>query len=398
MKDIKIFWKEIIEEKVIKQLENCMIEWSIWVLTADAHYGYSMPVGWCIAYENHISLSWVGFDIGCGNKAVKTNILAKDIDIKNYIQEIQKVIGFWVGRPNPNPIDHPVLEKINKSEFIPQRWLLELASQQLGTIGSWNHYVDIFVDRDWYIWVWVHFWSRGFWHKTTTWFIALSQGLKFHEHATEWSMDSKPILFDMSTQIWQDYFYAMGIAWEYAYAWRDRVCDTVVSILWWVITDEVHNHHNFAWKENHFWKDYYVVRKWCTPAFDWQRGFVWSNMFDKSFIIEWVDTQDSKEWLYSTVHWAWRIMGRREAAWSWKKKWWVRTQVKEGKVDFEKTKQTAKERGVILVWAWADESPECYKELEEVLHYQWDTVKITNRLNPILVMMAGAWEFDPYKD
>lgn len=380
---IKIFWKEIIDPNAIKQLENCMIDWSIWVLTADAHYWYSMPVGWCIAYKNHISLSWVWFDIWCGNKAVKTDIKLSQIDISKVFPEVIKEISFWVGRNNPNPIEHKVLEKIFNADYKPLRWLHTLASNQLWTIGSWNHYVDIFVDEEDYLWVWVHFWSRWFWHKITMWFIALSQWLDFTDRWKEWPMDWKPILFDINTKIWQDYLYSMSLAWEYAYAGRDWVCDTVVRILWWSITEAIHNHHNFARKEKHFWEDYYVVRKGCTPAFPWQKGFIGSNMKDYSFIVEWIDSEESKAWLYSTVHWAGRIIWRREAIKS---------------LDFDNTKKIMSDQWILLYWAWADESRECYKSLEEVLAYQWNTIRILHKLRPVVVMMAWADEIDPYKD
>lgn len=395
---MKIFWKEIIDVNAIAQLENCMIDWAIGVMTADAHYGYSMPVWGCIAYPNHISLSGVGFDIGCGNKAVKTNIKVGTIDIAYVMEMVRQEIGFWLGRPNPEPVDHIVLHKIKNANFAWQRQFYDMAVQQLGTVWSGNHYVDIFEWDDWYIWIGVHFWSRWFWHKTTTWFIALSQGWTFNDHWKEWAMDSKPILFDMNTELWQSYFEAMSLAGEYAYAGRDIVCNKVLEILWGISLYEVHNHHNFARKEKHFGNDYYVVRKWCTPAFPWQLWFIGSNMFDTSVIVEWVDSEESKLGLYSTVHWAGRIMWRRVAAGSWKRKDGERVQVKEWLVNFENTKQKAKENWVYLVWAWADESPECYKNLSEVLKYQWDTIKVLHTLKPIWVAMAWHDIYDPYKD
>lgn len=395
---MKIFWKEIIDPNAIAQLENCMIDWAIGVLTADAHYGYSMPVGGCIAYPKHISLSWVGFDIGCGNKAVRTNIKLADVDIAHVMERIRREIGFWVGRPNPDPVYHPVLDKIQNAKFEWQRAFYDMACEQLGTVWSGNHYVDIFVGDDGFIWIWVHFGSRWFWHKTTTGFIALSQWLGFHEHGKEWAMDSKPILFDMWTEIWQAYFEAMSLAWEYAYAGRDLVCKKVLEILWAESTYEVHNHHNFARKENHFWQDYYVVRKGCTPAFPWQQWFIGSNMFDNSYIVEWVEGEESALWLYSTVHWAGRVMWRREAAGVRKKQDGKLVQVKEWKVNFEDTKQNALRKWVYLVGAGADESPECYKKLSQVLEYQWDTINALHVLRPIGVAMAGADIYDPYKD
>jgi tRNA-splicing ligase RtcB (3'-phosphate/5'-hydroxy nucleic acid ligase) len=142
---LHIFGQEIIDENSVNQLRNCLTsEEDLGVLTADAHYGYGHPIGGVVAYRNKISVSGVGFDIACGNKAVKTGIMARDVNIPGLMDEIFRRISFGVGRPNEEPIDHPVLEKIAKAEFAPQRKLLQLAAEQLGTVGSGNHFVDIF--------------------------------------------------------------------------------------------------------------------------------------------------------------------------------------------------------------------------------------------------------------
>ena len=65
-------------------------------------------------------------------------------------------------------------------------------------------------------------------------------------------MDAPLILFDLDSPIGQDYFEAMNLAGEYAYAGRDVVVEKVLEILGAVATFEVHNHPNFAWQEEHF--------------------------------------------------------------------------------------------------------------------------------------------------
>lgn len=45
-----------------------------------------------------------------------------------------------------------------------------------------------------------------------------------------------------------------------------------------------------------------------------------------------------------------------------------------------------------------DESPHCYKRLDEVLAAQGGTIRILHTLTPVGVAMAGADEFDPYND
>lgn len=404
---VTVFGQEIIDDKTVRQLKNCLTEESLGVLTADAHYGYGQPVGGCVAYKNYISPSGVGFDIACGNYAVKTDIKAVDIDIAKIMDEITRTIGFGVGRPNPAPIDHAVLDKIASANFKPQRTLLHLAKEQLGTIGSGNHFIDIFEDEQGFVWVGVHFGSRGFGHKTASGFMSMAQGLGFTDRVNEGSMEKKPILFDIKSEIGQSYIEAMHLAGEYAYAGRETVVNQVVfDILKGNKTFEVHNHHNFAWLEEHFGENYWVVRKGCTPAMPGQLGFIGANMRDTSVIIEGVDSELSRKGLYSTVHGAGRIMSRTEAA---GKKQWVKDaktgrkmpmRISKGLIDFDEVKKEMLARKVELRGAGADEAPGAYKSLEEVLGYQGDTIKILHHLKPIGVAMAGESEndLDPYKD
>lgn len=404
MNNLKIFGAEIIDEKCIAQIKNCFSENDLAVLTADAHYGYGHPIGGAIAYKDKISLSGVGFDIACGNKAISTNILADDIDVPKVMDEIFKRISFGVGRPNNEPMDHEVFDKISSAEFEPQRKLLQLSRAQLGTIGSGNHFVDLFRGDDGYLWIGVHFGSRGFGHKTAMGFMAMAQGLEFTDKAKEGAMDKPPILFDTNSDIGQAYLSAMHLAGEYAYAGRDTAVKKVLEILDNPeVIFEIHNHHNFAWKENHFGEDYWVVRKGCTPAFPRQLGFIGANMMDNSVIVRGVDTPLAKESLYSTVHGAGRVMSRTEASGKTK---WIKdengkkrpTVVGKGKVDFEQVKSDMRKYEIELRGAGADEAPECYKKLTDVLGYMGDTIEIEHTLEPIGVAMAGNETYDPYKD
>lgn len=303
-----------VDEQALRQLERCAEAADRAVLCADHHVGYSQPIGGAVAYPEHISPSGVGYDIACGNKAVLTDLLARDVDVPRVMDEVVRQIGFGVGRPNPEPVDHPVLERIEQAEFIPQRRLIQLAAAQLGTIGSGNHFVDLFEDEQGRLWVGVHFGSRGFGHRTATGFLALSKGLDFEERSVEGGMHSPPVLFRTDAALGEDYLHAMQLAGEYAYAGRDIVVDKVLEILGAKALESVHNHHNFAWKEEHFGREEWVVRKGCTPAFPGQRGFVGATMGSTSVILEGVDSEASRAALYSTVHGAGRVMSRRQAA------------------------------------------------------------------------------------
>jgi len=399
MNTLKIFGEPIIDANSIAPIKRCLTgPEDRATLTADAHYGYGHPIGGVVAYKDKISLSGVGFDIACGNKACQTNIRAADIDKEKVMDEIFKQIGFGIGRPNPKPIDHPVFDAISKAECAPQRGMMKLAMDQLGTVGSGNHFVDLLEDENGWLWIGVHFGSRGFGHRTTMGFIALSNGKKFDEHAPEGGMDAPPILFDAAGELGQDYLAAMQLAGQYAYAGRDVVVNKVLEILGAQSTFEVHNHHNFLWEEEHFGQKYFVVRKGATPAFPGQYGFVGATMGDTSVIIRGVESEQSREGLYSTVHGAGRVMSRTQAA---GKKRWRNGKVEylsAGLVDWKAAKKVMKARGIVLRGGGADEAPECYKKLEEVLAYHAGTIEVMHRLRPVGVAMAAADMHDPYKD
>src|SRR5207244_12727866 len=110
------------------------------------------------------------------------------------------------------------------------------------------------------------------------------------------------------------YVTAMELAGAYAYAGGDVVVAKVLEILRAEAVYEVHNHHNFAWREEHFGRTYWVIRKGCTPARPGQEGFVGGSMGDDSVILEGVESPDADASLFSTVHGAGRVMIRTQAA------------------------------------------------------------------------------------
>ena len=402
MARIKVFGKP--EPRALEQLQRCLTVADFGVLCADNHVGFSMPIGGAAAYPDHISPSGVGFDIGCGNKAVRTPLRADEVDVSRVMDEIARQVSFGIGRTSGWRIDHPVLERIEQADFQPQRKLAKLAREQLGTVGGGNHYVDLLADDEGFLWVGVHFGSRGFGHKTATGFFALAQGRRFEDRAKEGSMDAPPVLFGVRTELGQAYIRAMTLAGEYARAGRDLVVERVLRILGTDATEEVHNHHNFAWRENHFGTDYWVVRKGCTPAFPGQRGFVGGSMGDSSVILEGVDGQDAKESLYSTVHGAGRVLSRTQAA---GKRRWIRDKrtgrryaktISPGVIDWDATKRELQQRGIELRGGGADEAPGAYKRLDDVLAAHEGTIRIRHTLQPLGVAMAGDEVQDPYRD
>jgi tRNA-splicing ligase RtcB len=277
--------------------------------------------------------------------------------------------------------------------------LLEKARSQLGTVGSGNHYVDVFADETGTLWVGVHFGSRGFGHTVASGFLALGQNRRWGERAPE-----TEVLLPLSQPLGHDYWQMMELAGQYAYAGREWVARKVVQILGGNEQELVHNHHNFAWKEKHDGEEYVVVRKGATPAFPGQKGFVGGSMGDNAVIVQGTpathaDAHTSHEQraaLFSTVHGAGRVMSRTAAAGKRHRR--SGKVIKPGAITPEMMASWIREKGVVLRGGGLDESPHVYRRLPEVLSAQGSTIEVLHTLEPLVVVMAGANEFDPYKD
>lgn len=370
-------------------------------IMADGHKGYGVPIGGVVGYEDAISPTGVGYDIGCGNKAVRLDIPAAEVRarISTIMDDVWRTVSFGMGRTNKETVDHPIFDKDHPGwEVAGLQEFKRKAQDQLGTVGSGNHYVDIFVDELDRVWVGVHFGSRGLGHRTATFFLKAAGAVD--------AMDTDPVVFNRGSAMFDDYIAGMRLAGEYAYAGRDWVCDRVAKLLGAGIMESVHNHHNFAWKEVHGGKDLWVVRKGATPAFPFQKGFVGGSMGENSVILEgmsgnevltddFADQYLQKATMFSTVHGAGRVMGRKQAVGVIKKGRVVRP----GLVTQEMMDKWVKEEAhVELRGGGLDESPHCYKRLPEVLAAHAGTVRILHTLTPLGVAMAGHGEFDPYKD
>jgi tRNA-splicing ligase RtcB len=387
---IKVFGDH--DEKTVKQLWTCMAVGSVHkgVLCADGHYGYAQPVGGVVAYEKHISVSGVGFDIGCGNLAARLDLTYDDIKerIPTIARDISRKISFGLGRVNSERVEHELFDDSDAWRAGDVSGLKEMAAAQLGTVGSGNHYVDLFRAEDDHVWIGVHFGSRGLGHKSATKYLSLAGGRD--------GMDVPPAVADEDSELGQRYLAAMELAGRYAYVGREWVVETVRRLLCAKITDSVHNHHNYAWRERHGDRDYWVVRKGATPAFPGQRGFVGGSMGDDAVILEGVDSEASREALYSTVHGAGRICGRMEAKGKRDKATgeWRR----QPRFTREEMDAWIKAKGVYLIGGDVDESPMVYRRLPEVLQAHAGTVKVLHTLRPFIVVMAGNDVRDPYKD
>jgi tRNA-splicing ligase RtcB len=112
-------------------------------------------------------------------------------------------------------------------------------------------------------------------------------------------------------------------------------------------------------------------------------------MGDNAVIIEGVESPESKEALYSTVHGAGRVMSRTAARGK---------RGQTGRISRAEMDQWVKEKGVVLRGGDVDEAPQAYRRLTDVLAEHGNTIRVLHTLRPLGVAMAGRDIRDPYKD
>jgi tRNA-splicing ligase RtcB (3'-phosphate/5'-hydroxy nucleic acid ligase) len=417
------------DETTLRQAHDVASRAERMALMADGHVGYVMPIGGVATYRDRVSVVGVGFDIACGNAAIRTDLRTEDVSRGLTLEEVRRnphrlasdprtreladgiasTVSFGIGRKNESddaPVDDPL--------FLDPAWyaipntgsyrdtLREKARRQLGTVGSGNHYVDVFADESGAVWVGVHFGSRGLGHTIASDFLSLGQGGDWGRRAPE-----REVLLDLSAPMGHDYWQLMELAGRYAYAGREWVARKVVSLLGGRELEIVHNHHNFAWRETHLAGDgepveMVVVRKGATPAFPGQRGFIGGSMGDDAVIIEGATAGGEeverlqREALFSTVHGAGRVMSRTAAAGKVHRK--TGRVITPGRISREMKDAWLARRGVVLRGGGLDEAPQAYRRLPRVLEAQGPTIEVRHTLHPLVVVMAGAGEADPYRD
>lgn len=442
--NVKVFVPEGMEPdpKSLEQLAMVMRDDRVvcGALMADHQPGYSMPVGGVVAYKDAVSPSGVGYDIGCGNKAVMTRLYASDIlaDLPDLMDEIERNIAFGMGRSNPVQTDHGLFDQhdavLRELDSLagPRMALTQKARAQLGTVGAGNHYVDLLEDETGVVWVANHFGSRGLGHSIAQGFLNLAVGKEFGERGGK--ERDEPTVFDTDTDTGAFYLAAMTLAGDYAYAGRDLVTDEVLSILGTTSVLEVHNHHNYAWFEDGLW----YVRKGATPLTT-DLAYIGGSMGDGAVIVRGHELLSGGVIdigaLSSAPHGSGRVMSRTKAAGKVKRfkvytcgqrdcefevsakvfheskqtvtcpehptarmvKFQREERKSEGVVNWLSVQEDLVAQGVVLRGAGPDEAPEVYKPLDDVIAAHAN-IDVVYRLRPLGVVMAGPDVFDPYRD
>lgn len=423
-KPYKIY-AEIIDEGTTKQFEDVLNQSYVTygALMPDTHSGYSMPIGGVCATKDHIVPQFVGFDIGCGMCAYKTDF--KKDEIKEVSQEI------YDGIVNTIPLGFRTHKKNQKLDLdmditeVAEEALQDLGLKQLGTLGGGNHFIEIGHDENDDVWIVIHSGSRGLGHKIASHYmmkaytntldsnesplekrlkefeedfkVRKSEVLKHNPKAYALSLEKaiskerkklekKYQKMDVDkidgiyalhtdTEDGKNYIKDLAFALEYAIENRKRMITAVNNSINNATGKDTkvdydnerkfinRNHNHAEFNES---RGEWVHRKGATHAEKGMRGVIPGNMRDGSFIVIGKGNPDS---LFSSSHGAGRMMSRKKA--------------KEN-ISLEEFQETMKGICGTVDINTVDESPFAYKDIFEVMRLQADLVDIEYHIKPLI--------------
>jgi tRNA-splicing ligase RtcB (3'-phosphate/5'-hydroxy nucleic acid ligase) len=376
-------WGSDLDSGAIEQINNaCQLPISVaGALMPDAHIGYGLPIGGVLATSNAVIPYAVGVDIACRMKMTVLDIPVQALDDNDapLRQAIEKETRFGVGSTFKERRQHPVMDE-DWSRTQVTAHLKDKAWSQLGTSGSGNHFVefgsltleqdDLGLEAGVYLALLSHSGSRGTGNLLATHYSRLA--MKLHQELPKHL--SHLAWLDLDSEEGDDYWFAMELMGQYAAANHELIHRHIAERLGVEVLLDVENHHNFAWKENHFGQEVIVHRKGATPASKGMLGIIPGSMGAPGYVVR---GKGEAESLNSAAHGAGRRMSRKAA---------------KKEFSWDDAKPLLKERKVTLMTAGLDEVPMAYKDINKVMAAQSDLVQAIARFDPRLVKMAPAGE------
>ena len=348
----------------------------------DVHLGIGATIGSVIATHKAIIPAAVGVDIGCGMVAARLSITGNDLDekaLKKVFDQITRDVPVGRGQHADDRVlvdaarpfepglkaltdRHPQLRKAF-GKF--SKW-----TNQMGTLGGGNHFIEVCLDESDQVWVMLHSGSRGIGNAIADYFIQLAR-----KDMERWMIqlpDRDLAYFPEGTEHFNDYVEAVHWAQEYAMANRQAMLDLVLDALarhlppFTVTTEAVNCHHNYVAKEHHYGADVWVTRKGAIRAREGDLGIVPGSMGARSYIVR---GKGNAESFCSSAHGAGRRMSR--------------TAAEKHFTEADLEAQTAgvicrKDKGVL------DEIPGAYKDIDQVMANQRDLTEILHTLKQVV--------------
>ncbi|WP_332662919.1 RtcB family protein [Aeromicrobium sp.] len=375
-------WASILEAKTRTQAEVASTMPFVYphiALMPDAHLGKGATVGSVIPTLGAIIPAAVGVDIGCGMIAVKTTYALEDLpaDRRALREAIERAIPLSAGNANQSITrehTHARLAELRadaeQAGFDPAdragRW-----EKQLGTLGSGNHFIEVSLDEDDQVWLFLHSGSRGVGNMIAQRHIKIAQQL-----CEKWWIDlpdrDLAYLVEGTDEFWA-YIRELRWAQKYALLNREEMMDRVVTCFAeWVGVDaverveEINCHHNYTTQERHFGKDVWLSRKGAIDASEGTPGLIPGSMGTRSYVV--VGKGDVLS-LNSSPHGAGREYSRSRA-----RKTFTQDDLRAAMGDIEYRDTDA----------FVDEIPAAYKDIDVVMEDAKDLVEVRHTLRQIV--------------
>jgi tRNA-splicing ligase RtcB len=378
-------WTDDVDERSKEQLENIaslpFIHHHVAAMP-DVHLGIGATIGSVIATHKAIIPAAVGVDLGCGMVAARLSITANDLDEKSLKKVFDQVTrDVPVGRAQH--ADNRVLVEAGKPfeaglkaltdrhpELLKAFGKFSKWTNQMGTLGGGNHFIEVCLDEADQVWVMLHSGSRGIGNAIADYFIKLAR-----KDMERWMInlpDRDLAYFPEGTEHFVDYVEAVHWAQEYAMQNRQSMLELVLSALarhlppFAMTTEVVNCHHNYVAKEHHYGANVWVTRKGAIRARIGDIGIVPGSMGARSYIVS---GKGQPESFCSSAHGAGRRMSR--------------TAAEKCFTEADLAAQTAgvicrKDKGVL------DEIPGAYKDIDQVMANQNDLTEILHTLKQVV--------------
>ncbi len=379
-------WASLIDEKTIEQARTSSRMPFIYphlALMPDAHLGLGATVGSVIPTLGAIMPAAVGVDIGCGMIAVKTAFTRPDLagrDLAELREQIERAIPLSAGRDNRKIVAtaEPRVAELEdlaaKSGFDPASYAGHWRNQ-LGSLGSGNHFIEISFDETDAVWMFLHSGSRGVGNKIAQHHIKVAQRL-----AKQWWIElPHPDLAYLveGTPEFRRYISELRWAQRFALLNREEMMDRVANQLGRFLDtapdgtgveelERINCHHNFTESEMHFGKRVWVSRKGAIMADAGRPGLIPGSMGTASYVVEGKGNPLS---LNSSPHGAGREHSRTSA-----RKTFTHEQLREAMAGIEYRDTDA----------FLDEIPQAYKPIDQVMADADDLVTVRHVLRQIV--------------
>lgn len=344
----------------------------------DVHVGIGATVGSVVPTVGAVIPAAVGVDIGCGMQAVRTTLRASDLpdSLAPLRAEIEARVP--VGRGS---FQHAPKRQTKAWAALRPRWLALLdrretlqtkgPAEQLGTLGSGNHFIEVCLDEAQRVWLMLHSGSRGLGNRFGTTFIEVARE-DMREHASQLP-DADLAYLREGTRHFDEYVEAVSFAQDYAKENRRLMMLAVVEALGAVglppfelVDEAVDCHHNYVAREEHFGAEVLVTRKGAVRAGQGELGIIPGSMGARSFIVRGKGNAESFE---SCSHGAGRVLSRTAAKASF-----TVAQHREA----TKGVECRQDAGVL------DETPAAYKPIDAVMAAQRDLVEVLHELKQVV--------------